>query len=161
MTTRPLFVLLSMTALACADPEAATEEAAPPDTATEASAVPEELLAADRDFNAAVQERGADAWVEAFAPDGAMVSGALVTRGPADIRGVMIPFFADTTRRLQWEPTSAEVSAGGDLGYTIGEYRVTVSPGDSVVETGRYLTVWRRQADGSWKVEADIGSPAP
>jgi ketosteroid isomerase-like protein len=74
----------------------------------------------------------------------------------------MTPLLSNTTRRLVWEPGRAEVALGGDLGYTIGDYRVeaTASP-DSVLSRGKYLTVWRRQPDGSWKVEADIGSPAP
>ena len=49
------------------------------------------------------------------------------------------------------------MGADGTLGYTWGRYRVEA--GDSITGRGRYLTVWRRQPDGSWKVDADIGSP--
>ena len=58
-------------------------------------------------------------------------------------------------------PTSAEVSASGDLAYTIGRWEVLTTD-DSGSEnsggTGNYVTIWRRQADGSWKVAVDIGN---
>jgi ketosteroid isomerase-like protein len=66
---------------------------------------------------------------------------------------------------LQWEPRKAEVSKSGDLGYTWGTYTVTseVEHGEKKISYGKYLNVWKRQNDGSWKVLIDIGnqSPAP
>jgi len=56
------------------------------------------------------------------------------------------------------EPLFAEGS--GDLGYTHGTYRRerVNSEDEAVVETGRYVTIWRRNADGKWKVVLDIGT---
>src|SRR5262249_61494303 len=56
---------------------------------------------------------------------------------------------------LQWAPAWAAVSSAGDLGFTSGpwEYRAHGAKG----ATGRFFTAWRKQADGSWKVEADLG----
>jgi ketosteroid isomerase-like protein len=67
------------------------------------------------------------------------------------------------TASLTWKPSEAEVSSSGDLGYTWGryEYRDKAADGRSVVETGSYVTIWRRQADGSWKVVLDGGTPDP
>lgn len=120
-----------------------------------------ELMAADRAFARATAERGVDGWVEYFADDGRMLgSGGLVT-GTDSIRAYMAPAFADESFSLTWEPTFAEASAGGDLGYTVGRYegRGLTDEGEDVVDRGWYLTVWRRQADGSWKAEMDIGNP--
>ncbi|HKJ92903.1 MAG TPA: nuclear transport factor 2 family protein [Longimicrobiales bacterium] len=121
------------------------------------------LLRADRDFAAATAREGVDAWVAAFAEDGLQFgAGGAVIRGHDAIRRNMTPFFADPDIRLEWAPSDARLGDG--LGYTYGRYRVTRrSPGaDSaaVLETGTYLSVWRKSADG-WKVEADIGSPDP
>jgi ketosteroid isomerase-like protein len=82
-------------------------------------------------------------------------------KGPEAIRSG----FKDTpiTATLTWKPSQADVSTSGDLGYTWGryEYRDRAADGRSVVETGSYVTIWRRQADGSWKVVLDGGTPDP
>ena len=55
----------------------------------------------------------------------------------------------------------AEVSLSGDLGYTVGRFE-SVSVDSMGVETrgqGLYVSIWRRQEDGSWKVEMDLGNP--
>jgi ketosteroid isomerase-like protein len=71
--------------------------------------------------------------------------------------------FADSTAQLVWDPIRAEISNANDLGYTIGSYRVIrvgAAEDEPPLSHGMYLTVWRRQADGAWKVAADIGAPA-
>ena len=59
---------------------------------------------------------------------------------------------------VAWQPTNAEVSHGGDLGYTLGSYelKLTGPKGKPVMDRGKYLTVWKKQADGGWKVAVDI-----
>lgn len=121
-----------------------------------------QLVEADRRFADSVQRRGLGAWVNAFAPGGRMISGGESYIGMEAIRRRMLPAFADTTFSLTWDPVYAEVSASGELGYTVGRYTTSVGAGDAAsTEQGTYLTVWRRQDDGSWKVQADIGNPAP
>lgn len=60
---------------------------------------------------------------------------------------------------LTWEPAFADVSSGGDLGYTTGpwEFREK-SLSDPPSAFGHYITVWKRQPDGSWKVALDTGT---
>jgi len=121
---------------------------------------PEELMAADRRFQAETAERGTSGWVDAFARDGRLVSGGGVIEGKAAIRDAMV-VLDSPDYSLTWEPEFAEAS--GDLGYTYGTYTRETSgtEGNKAVETGRYVTVWRRETDGAWKVVIDIGSPAP
>jgi ketosteroid isomerase-like protein len=59
---------------------------------------------------------------------------------------------------IAWEPESAVVSASGELGYTLGSNAISVndSTGLSTTTNGKYVTIWRKQADGSWKVVVDI-----
>ena len=54
---------------------------------------------------------------------------------------------------LTWTPDFVDVSASGDLGYTYGKYKysVTDSLGNVVLDTGIFHTVWKRQPDGSWR----------
>jgi ketosteroid isomerase-like protein len=72
----------------------------------------------------------------------------------------MAPGFANPKNSLRWAPTFAAISKSGDLGYTTGKSkRRTVEADGKVMEReGRYLTIWRKQKDGSWKVEIDHGS---
>ena len=60
---------------------------------------------------------------------------------------------------LQWAPTDAWGSASGDLGVTTGTWRLL--DGSRPPITGRYVTVWRKDAAGQWKGLIDIGSPDP
>ena len=121
-----------------------------------------ELIEADRQFADAVRRNGLAGWITSFAPTGRMISEGRSHIGPEGIRRVMLPVFADSTFSLTWDPNYAEVSASGDMGYTVGRYAARSSPdGDTLVDSGTYLTVWRRQDDGTWKVKADIGNADP
>ena len=60
---------------------------------------------------------------------------------------------------LTWEPTRAEIAASGDLGYTFGNYKIRT--GDEVRSHGVYVTVWKKQPDGSWKYVLDGGNGTP
>lgn len=55
-----------------------------------------------------------------------------------------------------WKATKVEVS--GDLGWVTGTYELseTDASGRPMVDKGKYLEVWRKQADGSWKCVADM-----
>lgn len=115
------------------------------------------LMDADRAFNHATAERRTDGWMEFFAEDGAMIRSAGTITGRTAIREDMAKAFADTSFTLTWEPLQADAS--GDVGYTNGKYeaRFRDAKGNALVRTGRYLTVWKKQVDGSWKVVRDIG----
>jgi len=68
-----------------------------------------------------------------------------------------------STTVLTWEPVKAEIARSNDLGYTIGNWEMktkTVLGADTVLY-GNYLTVWKKQADGSWKYVSDAGSHTP
>ncbi|HUP19363.1 MAG TPA: DUF4440 domain-containing protein, partial [Gemmatimonadota bacterium] len=124
-----------------------------------------ELIGADRAFARATADRGIDGWVEWFDTGGSMIQGGDEIVGAAEIREAMGPFLSDTTMALRWTPERAEVSGDGGLGFTVGPYEIVArepAPGTEAVQSrGTYLTVWKRQPDSTWKVLADIGSPAP
>jgi ketosteroid isomerase-like protein len=123
---------------------------------------PRELIEADRAFAAETAERGADGWAAWFAESGRMYQERGYVDGRSAIRDAMEPAFSDSLRALRWEPDTAIVAASGDVGYTLGHWEsvLKTAAGDSVVGRGNYLTIWRRQADGTWKVAADIGNSA-
>ena len=53
-----------------------------------------------------------------------------------------------------------EVMVAGDLAVENGTYEMTLLPkgGKEMVDKGKYLTVWKKQADGSWKIVRDINN---
>jgi len=61
---------------------------------------------------------------------------------------------------VSWTPMYVEAAKSGDLVYDLGSYSMTTKPakgkkGNPVIDNGKYLAVWKKQADGSWKAEAD------
>ena len=50
-----------------------------------------------------------------------------------------------------------EVNGAGNIAYVYGTYSMVVTPpgGEPVSDKGKYVEVWKRQADGSWKVAID------
>lgn len=59
---------------------------------------------------------------------------------------------------IMWHAIKVGVARSGDLGYTSGatEMNVKDASGKTVVYRGKYLTVWKKQEDGSWKVLYDM-----
>ncbi len=55
---------------------------------------------------------------------------------------------------LVWWPLKAGIARSGDLGFTTGPFTYDGKPG------GSYFTVWKRQADGTWKWIFDGGPPS-
>ena len=64
---------------------------------------------------------------------------------------------------LKWEPVKAEVAKSGDLGYTWGNYEISWQGEDGRTEKlyGKYLNIWKKQPDGTWKAVVDIGNQSP
>lgn len=125
------------------------------------AAVEAALRDTDVAFARATADSGADGWVAYFADDGVMFRPGGVIQGRDSIRAVVTAWFADDTFSLSWEPTHAEGSEAEDLGYTYGRYQSTGrdATGAVIRSTGSYVTVWRRQPDGTWKVALDVGTP--
>src|SRR5262245_30654807 len=84
---------------------------------------------------------------------------------PVNAREAMLKEPAPSERppvTLNWEPLRAEVSSAGDLGYTTGPTLTTDDKeNNKPVRSGYYFSIWRRQSDGGWRVELDIGIKTP
>lgn len=120
------------------------------------------LIAADQAFAAATATKGLEGWMGAFDTTAIQMEPDVpFTPGLGAIRAAMDPAFADTSWRLTWVPTMAFASEAGDLGYTLGTWQSTRynDAGRGQVTTGKYVTIWRKQADGGWKVVFDGGNP--
>lgn len=119
------------------------------------------IMQADLDFCAATKEKRLDGWMSYFAEDATgFPPGKKMIRGKESLRAYYATWFTDPNLVIDWKPVIAEASASGDLGMTIGEaeFRTKDKDGKPVSNPGKYLTVWKKQKDGSWKVIADLGN---
>jgi len=83
-----------------------------------------------------------------------------MTGKDAIAKGMKEPL-ADPSWSLALQPVQVEVSKGGDLGYTRGTYVLTATDPASkkvATEKGRFVTIFRKQPDGSWKAAEDINN---
>jgi uncharacterized protein (TIGR02246 family) len=85
-----------------------------------------------------------------------MIPNEPVFRGMDNIKAVLTPMMQDPNFALSFKAEKIEVS--GILAYTQGTYSQTSTARDGkpFVDTGKFLTVWKKQADGSWKAIEDI-----
>jgi ketosteroid isomerase-like protein len=122
---------------------------------------PEALMSADRDFDRTTAEKGIEGWVSFFAEDGMQLTPGGNIRGHQAIREYMGPVLARPGFSLRWKPAFADVGRSGDLGYSTGTYESHSidAKGNPVVRTGRYVSIWKKQRDESWKVVLDTGVP--
>ncbi len=69
----------------------------------------------------------------------------------------------DSTFTLIWKPLRCEVAASGELGYTFGGWTMKTKSktGKDTLLFGDYMTVWKRQPNGSWKYIVDGGNNTP
>ena len=97
-----------------------------------------------------------------------MAPGTAPAVGKDAIRSELRQMVADPALSLKFEATRVEVASGGDMAYTQGSYTITVTDPSTkkpINDKGSYVTVYRKQADSSWKAVSDIASsstpPAP
>jgi ketosteroid isomerase-like protein len=117
----------------------------------------EDMIAAERAFAADASARNSrDAFLAAYDEDGIAFA-----PGPRNAQRVWEKRSVNKTR-LEWAPEVAEIASSGDLGYTSGPWRFTNEGDDKPSAYGHFFSIWRKDADGKWKVLIDHGAtPAP
>lgn len=104
-----------------------------------------------------------------YADDGnLLVAGMPIFSGKDKIHEGIKQLLADPNVRLTFEASQVEIAKNGDVGYTRGAYSMTMTDPTTkkpVVEKGKYVTIYRKSADGSWKAVQDMnnadGPPTP
>jgi ketosteroid isomerase-like protein len=117
----------------------------------------------EADFMKAAAERGSEGYMSYYAQDAAeLPNGADMLQGKEAIAKTM-NFLDDKNNHLSWTPVYADMAASGDLGYTYGtfEFRSKDKDGKPTVEYGKYVSIWKKQKNGSWKVVMDMGNSSP
>jgi ketosteroid isomerase-like protein len=120
----------------------------------------QKVMDADRQFAMETLERGGDGWADYFAEDAIMFPASGKVEGQDKIRELMTRVMTPDAPKLLWEPEEAWVAKSGDLAYTIGRWQSVADPDGerTVLATGHYLTVWKKNSAGEWKVATDMGN---
>jgi uncharacterized protein (TIGR02246 family) len=89
----------------------------------------------------------------------------IVPKSPAVIgkdalRKAFQPFMAVPGLKLSTSGVIIDVAQSGDLAFERGSFTNTItdSKGKTTTETGKLVLVWKKQADGSWKIAADTNA---
>ena len=118
------------------------------------------IMKADEDFNQSVASRNREKFLSLIADQVTFAGGsARELKGKDAIWKAWSTFFDPKGPTLTWHPSKADMLAGGDVGYTTG-FSERRAP-NGAVNKGNYLTVWKKQTDGSWKAIFDTGSSVP
>ncbi len=117
-----------------------------------------EIGQAEKDFEKMAAEKGIAEAFWFYADSNAVVKGRndSLIKGREAIRNF---FSADhfKTATVKWSPDFVDASESGDMGYTYGHYvwQAKDTAGRISESKGVFHTVWKKQADGSWKYTWD------
>jgi ketosteroid isomerase-like protein len=131
------------------------QTATPPDTRAADEAA---VRKADSDWAAAAQSKQVDTWV-AFYTDDAVVlppnDNAATTKDA--VRKAVGGLLALPALSVNWQTAKVETARSGDLAYSQGTYQLSFKDpkGKPVSDHGKYVEVWKKQTDGSWKCVVD------
>ena len=143
---------LSMLLGACSD----TPAPAPDTSAADLKAIKDGEIAWSGEFAA----KDLDKIVSHYADDASLLTPEMpIMKGKDAIRTGLGGMLADKNLALSFTTVTAQVSKGGDLAYTEGTYSMTMTNPKTkkpVAEKGKYVTVYKKQADGKWKAVEDI-----
>jgi uncharacterized protein (TIGR02246 family) len=144
---------------ACSQP--APAPSAKPDAAAETAAI-EKVEQAQL---AGIMARDQAASTAPYSADAVFIDDhGNASRGPDAIGTVFKGFLADPTMKIEYKPGAKTFSDGGDMAYSTAEYTETYTDPATkklVNVKGTNLSVWKKQADGNWKLVADSNPSGP
>ena len=156
-------------AVACSpDPEPAPAAndtaavAAAPAPTNDPAAVRTEIEAANQRFKDAITRGDTAVMLANYADDAVMMGpGEPMVRGRAALAQAFGGMLSQFTLKDATVATE-DVMVSGDLAVETGTFQWTLVPkagqGQEMPIKGKYLTVWKQQADGSWKIVRDMNN---
>ncbi len=119
------------------------------------------LIATDESFSRMSVEKGLNAAFIFYAADSVVKlrDGDFPIIGKSEMTRIYTAR-PDSEMILQWRPVKAETGRSNDLGYTFGEWELYLKSKDTTMY-GNYISIWRKQPDGTWKYVVDAGCNTP
>ncbi len=133
-----------------------------PQQATDARAADEAAIRqADIAWAETGETRNLDAQLEFYTEEPVpiiMPPNMPLARGKGAIREILSQLYDRPDFSVTWRPGQVEVARSGDIGFVLGTYETTMNDpeGNPRTDKGKYIEIWKKQADGSWKVAADM-----
>ena len=145
-----ILFLLFLLALSTACQTQATSETRAADEAA--------LRKLDDEWSKAAGSRDVEKTMSFYSDDAVVMAPNVPTlAGKESIRTLWKSMLESPSFSGGWKTTKVEVARSGDLAYVTGNYEFneTDANGKPITDKGKYLEVWKKQADGSWKCVAD------
>lgn len=161
--TKKLFLatlLLSSLPLSACTKPATQADGAAAKASTDAAAAAVESV--EGEMLAAFASKDPAKLISQYASDALLALPGRTVKGTEAITKAYTEDFADPSFSLTFVNTRTDVASSGDLAYTSGTYNISYTdPATKKVVNGAgtYVTVFRKQTDGSWKAVADIATP--
>jgi ketosteroid isomerase-like protein len=117
------------------------------------------IRAADQEWLKVFAAKDLEKSVAFCAEDGSVLApNAPIATGRPAISQLFTVFFSLPEFNIQWLPSKVSVARSGEMGYSTGTYQLSFKgpAGTTIADHGKYVTVWQKQGDGSWKVALDI-----
>jgi uncharacterized protein (TIGR02246 family) len=113
----------------------------------------------DKEWSAAAQSKDAGKMLAYYAEDGsAFPFNAPIATGKEQIQKLWSGLMSMPGFSLTFAPSKIEVAKSGDLAYDVGTFELKHNDanGNPTTTAGKYVVVWKKQADKQWKAVADI-----
>jgi len=151
-----LVVLVSALGFITSCQQQHTETQAQPDTKAADEAA---LRKADEEWSKAAGAKDVDKTVSYYAADALVLppNGTAITARDA-IRKTWQEMITAPEFSGGWTATKVEVARSGEIGYVTGtwEFKWNDAAGKPTGDHGKFVEVWKKQTDGSWKCAVDI-----
>lgn len=119
------------------------------------------MVATERAFSSMSREKGTQTSFLAFIAEDGILFRPKAVKGKQWMLDHPTPP-SDKRPLLSWEPVQAEIASAGDMGYTFGPWQFRSNINDEkAVAWGHFITIWKKQADGTWKFAVDLGISHP
>lgn len=130
------------------------------DTKTEG----EKLMQISREWSKSALTDSVEKTLNYWADDAIVMSpGQPALKGKKAIREMVEGSFKIPGFKISWEPISVSIAKSGDMAYMIEKNQITMndSLGKPFTENNKSVTIWRKDADGSWKNVVDMWNADP
>jgi uncharacterized protein (TIGR02246 family) len=154
-----IVLILCGSAIACSSPPA-QQPVVPVPPPVDPAAIEKQIRTMDADWSHAANLGDVETSISFYADDGFMLEpNAPIASGKEAFRKswtalVTGPGFVSIT----FAPKKVTVAQAGDMAWDLGIYQLTTKDktGKTSTEAGKYIEIWQKQVDGSWKASVDI-----
>jgi ketosteroid isomerase-like protein len=125
-----------------------------------------DIIKTDKEFSAMCIEKGMSEAFMKYAADDVikMRPHEFPIMGKQELKKMFDAHASDGDLKFDWQPVKADIASSGDLGYTFGNWKIFIKGNSAAPDTtlyGNYVSIWKKQNDGTWKYELDGGNSTP